>query len=333
MSKAIDINSRPFNASWIYPRPVEENKVFKVLVIGAHPDDADLLTGGLAIKLRARGHKVKYVAATNGDAGHFRDRDIDLAARRLKEARASADQLGVEYDTLNIPDGHVWVNEEQLRKVVRCIREYAPDLIITHRPIDYHKDHRYVGQLVMDASYMLIVPHFMDEFRTPYTSQMPVIAYAFDHFGNPDFRPTVIVDVTDVYDKKAFAISQHTSQLMEWLPYTQGILDQIPEEYDYNKRKEIVETLVNYTFSEINSRYRKVIKAGYPERKVRQAEAFEICEYGKQPSLKELKELFPDAIYPSKKELDELTDTGALKAELKELKQQVKDLQKKLEGK
>src|SRR4030042_1026408 len=100
MSKTFDLNSRPFNASWVYPRPVEESKVFKVLVIGAHPDDSDLLTGGLAIKLRARGHKVKYVAVTNGDAGHFKDRDIVLAARRLKEAKASADLLGVEYDTL-----------------------------------------------------------------------------------------------------------------------------------------------------------------------------------------------------------------------------------------
>ncbi len=333
MSKTFDLNSRPFNASWVYPRPVEESKVFKVLVIGAHPDDADLLTGGLAIKLRARGHKVRYVAVTNGDAGHCRDGHIELAARRLKEARASADQLGVEYDTLNVPDGHVWVNEEQLRKVIRCIREYAPDLIITHRPIDYHRDHRYVGQLVMDASYMLIVPHFYEEYRTPYTSQMPVIAYAFDHFGNPDFRPSVIVDITDVYERKSLAISQHTSQLMEWLPYTQGILDQIPEEYDYNKRKEIVETLVNYQFSEVMSRYRKLLKAGYPDRKVKQAEAYEICEYGKQASTKELKELFPDAIYPSKKELDELTDVGTLKTEVKELKQQVKELQKKLEGK
>ncbi|MEX2683470.1 MAG: PIG-L deacetylase family protein [Candidatus Sigynarchaeota archaeon] len=333
MSKTLDINARPFNASWIYPRPVEENKVFKVLVIGAHPDDADLLTGGLAIKLRQRGHKCKYVAVTNGDKGHFKEGEIELAARRLKEAKASADQLGVEYETLNVPDDGVWVNEDQLRKVMRCIREYGPDLIITHRPIDYHKDHRYVGQLVMDASYLLIVPHAFPELRTPYTSQMPVIAYAFDHFSNPDFRPSVILDVTDVYEKKALAISQHTSQLMEWLPYTQGILDQIPEEYDYNKRREIVETLVNYAFSDVITRYRKLIKAGYPDRKVKQAEAFEICEYGKQPSLKELKELFPDAIYPSKKDLDELTDVGTLRAEVKELKQQIKDLQKKLEGK
>ncbi len=333
MSKTFDLNSRPFNASWVYPRPVEETKVFKVLVIGAHPDDSDLLTGGLAIKLRNRGHKVKYVAVTNGDAGHFKDRDIVLAARRLQEANSSADQLGVEYDTLNVPDGHVWVNEEQLRKVTQCIREYAPDLIITHRPIDYHRDHRYVGQLVMDISYMLLVPHWYGEFRTPYFGQMPVIAYAFDHFSNPDFRPSVILDVTDVYEKKALAISQHVSQLLEWLPFSQGMLEMVPEEYDYNKRREIVETLVNYAFSDVMTRYRKLLKAGYPDRKVKQAEAFEICEYGKQPSLKELKELFPDAIYPSKRELDELTDVGSLKTEVKELKQQVKELQKKLEGK
>jgi hypothetical protein len=148
-----------------------------------------------------------------------------------------------------------------------------------------------------------------------------------------DFSPSVLLDVTDVYEKKVFAISQHTSQLLEWLPYTQNMLEVVPEEYDYNKRKEIVETLINYQFAEVMSRFRKLLKAGYPDRKVKQAEAFQICEYGKQPSTKELKELFPDAIYPSKRELEELTDAGALKAEVKELKQQVKELQKKLEEK
>ncbi|MHA1792864.1 MAG: PIG-L deacetylase family protein [Promethearchaeota archaeon] len=324
---------RPFNASWIYPRPEEESIIYKVLIIGAHPDDADLLTGGLALKLRARGHKVKYVAATNGDMGHFKERDILLAARRFHEAKASAEQLGVEYDTLNIEDGDVWVNRENLRKFVRCIREYAPDLIITHRPQDYHKDHRYTGQLVMDASYMLLVPHFMDEFRTPYIDKMPVIAYAFDHFEDPLFRPDVLLDITDVYEKKALAISQHVSQLMEWLPYTQGVLDQIPEEYDYKQRREVVETLVNYHFSEVISRYRKLLKKGYPDRKVRQAEAYEICEYGQQPSVKLLKELFPGAIFPSKRELEELTEIGKLRKELKELKKKIKDLESKLKGK
>jgi len=302
-------------------------------VIGAHPDDADLITGGLAIKHASRGNKVKYVSVTNGDMGHFKDRDIILAARRYYEAKASAEKLGVEYDTLNIGDGDVWVNRENLRKVMRCIREFAPDLIITHRPNDYHKDHRYVGQLVMDASYMLIVPHYMDEFRTPYVDEMPVICYGYDHFENPVFRPDVLLDITDVYERKALAISQHVSQLMEWLPYTQGVLDQIPEEYDYKQRREIVETLVNYHFSTLISRFRKLLKKGYPDRKVKQAEAYEICPYGKEPSIKLLKELFPGAIFPSKRELDEVTEIGKLKAEIKSLKKEIKEVKKKLEGK
>ncbi|MBD3185668.1 PIG-L family deacetylase [Candidatus Bathyarchaeota archaeon] len=329
----LDIESRPFNAAWIYPRPEFESNIYKVLVIGAHPDDADLLTGGLALKLRARGHKVKYIAVTNGDMGHFKQRDIVLAARRLEEGKASAEKLGVDYDTLNIGDGDVWVNREQLRKVIRCIREYAPDLIVTHRPQDYHKDHRYTGQLVKDASYLLLVPHYMDEYRTPFIDQMPVICYAFDHFENPLFRPDVLLDITDVYEQKALAISQHVSQLMEWLPYTQGILDQIPEEYDYKQRREIVETLVNYHFSEVISRFRKLLKAGYPDRKVRQAEAFQICEYGKQPSLKEMKELFPGAIFPSSKELEATTELGKLKEKIKKFKKKITKLEEKLEGK
>ena len=156
---------------------------------------------------------------------------------------------------------------------MRFIREYGPDLIITHRPNDYHRDHRYTGQLVMDCSYMLIVPLAFPEFHTPYR-KMPVIAYAYNDFDNPPFTPSVILDITDVYERKASAVSQHESQLLEWLPYTYEMENILPEEYDYKKRREIVETLIQYQFSSAMQKYRKLVKAGYSDRKVSQIEAF-----------------------------------------------------------
>jgi hypothetical protein len=224
----------------------------------------------------------------------------------------------------------VWINEECFRKVVRCIREYAPDLIITHRPNDYHRDHRYVGQLVMDASYMLLVPLAFPEYPTPYR-KMPVIAYAYDNFENPLFKPSVILDITDVYEKKALGCMQHTSQLLEWLPYSMEMDNVVPEDYDFNKRRELVETLIQFSFSSAMSDFRKLIKAGYPDRKVRQVEAFEICPYGRQPSLKELKELFPDGIYPSKANLEEVTsDIPELKKQIADLKKELKEIKAKV---
>lgn len=328
--KTFDLDMKPLGCEWIYPRREKEHKVFKVLLICAHPDDADLLGGGLAMRLRARGHKIKFVSATNGNKGHYKEEPINLAKRRFEEGKKAAEHVGADYECLNINDGEVWVNEENYRKVMRCIREYAPDLIITHRPNDYHRDHRYVGQLVMDASYMLIVPLAFPEYRTSYRD-MPVIAYSYDDFDNPPITPSVILDITDVYERKALGCMQHESQLLEWLPYTYKMENTLPEDYDFNKRREIVETLIQYLFSSAMSRYRKLVKEGYKDRKVRQIEVFEICPYGKQPNMKELKELFPDGIYPSKADLERVTsEIPELKDQIKELKKEIKELKAQL---
>ncbi|MCF2139875.1 MAG: PIG-L family deacetylase [Candidatus Lokiarchaeota archaeon] len=296
----------PLNCSWIYPRDEKQKKILKVLVICAHPDDADLLTGGLTLKLTSRGHKVKYVSLTNGNLGHYEKDQIDLAEIRQKEAQASAKILGAEYTSLNIDDGHVYVNREQTEKVVRVIREFDPDLVITHRPYDYHRDHRYTGQLVMDASYMLIVPHYCSATPISKTRKMPVICYAYDDFQKPyPFIPNIMLDITEEYSQKSAALINHESQMMDWLPWTLNFEEQIPEDYDIQNRLEILEMLIISVFSRIITDYRKLWKKAFPGKRIKKAEAFELCEYGRQPSVQELKELFPGAYIPSKKELEE----------------------------
>ncbi len=296
----------PLNCSWIYPREGKTKTIFKVMVICAHPDDADLLTGGLAYKLTSRGHKVKYVSVTNGNLGHYEKDQIELAAIRQQEASASATILGAEYVSLNIDDGHVYVDREQTEKVVKVIREFDPDLVITHRPCDYHRDHRYTSQLVMDASYMLIVPHYCAGTPISKTRKMPVICYAYDDFQKPNpFTPNVMLDITDEYERKGAALINHESQMMDWLPWTMSIENQIPEDYDIQNRLEVLEMLIISVFSRIITDYRKLWKKGFPGKRIKKAEAFELCEYGRQPSAQELKELFPGAYVPSKKMLKE----------------------------
>jgi N-acetylglucosamine malate deacetylase 1 len=315
----------PLGCSWIYPRDKKVKKILKVMVICAHPDDADLLTGGLTLKLTARGHKVKYVSISNGNLGHYSMDPIDLAGIRSKEALASAKALGAEYESLNINDGHIYVNREQTEKVVTVIREYDPDLIITHRPCDYHRDHRYTGQLVMDASYMLIVPHYCPSSPVPESRKMPIICYSYDHFESPyPFRPDVLLDITDVYETKAHALINHESQMMDWLPWTMNQEDRIPPDYDINMRFEILEMMIIAVFSRIITDYRKLWKKGY-EKKVTKAEAFEICEYGTQPNKELLNQLFPGCYLPTKKELfgienkDLLSKISKLEAKIKKL--------------
>jgi LmbE family N-acetylglucosaminyl deacetylase len=297
----------PLGCSWVYPRESRAKRIYKVLVIAAHPDDPVLLTGGLTYNLTQRGHKVKWISVTNGNMGHQTMGPIELAALELKEARAAAKSLGAEYDTLNVSDGWVWVNRENTEKMVRAIRSYDPDLVITHRPYDYHRDHRYTSQLVMDASYMLIVPHYCPEVAISPSRKHPIICYSYDHFEKPLlFEANVLLDITDVYNKKAEAIALHKSQLFEWIPWTVSMEDTIPEDYDERTRMELVEMLIIWHYSGLISNYRKLWKKGYPDTKVLKGEAFELCEYGKAASKEDLKNIFPGAYVPTKRELREV---------------------------
>ncbi|MBD3354168.1 MAG: PIG-L family deacetylase [Candidatus Lokiarchaeota archaeon] len=321
----------PLGCSWIYPRDEKKKKILKVMVVGAHPDDPDLLTGGLALKLTKRGHRVKYVSLTNGNMGHQTMGPIDLAARELKETQAAADALGAEYECLNINDGCVYVTHENLGKVIGVIRKYDPDLVITHRLNDYHRDHRYTSQLVMDASYMLIVPHYFPEYPIPESRKMPVFMYSYDSFEKPyPFVPNVLVDITDVYKEKAAALINHESQMMEWLPWTMNQEDLVPPDYDINMRYQILELLLEHVFSGIMSNYRKLWKKGF-KKKPRHGEAFEICEYGEQPSRAQLKEFFPDCYIPRSKELEKYQYAEIYK-KMKKMEKRIKKLEDKMKG-
>ncbi len=313
MDYKYDPEDWPLGCSWVYPREQRVSKRLKVMVIAAHPDDADLLTGGLTLKLTKRGHKVKYLAITNGNLGHYKINPIELAEIRRKEAERSAAILGAEYESLNIDDGYVFPNREQTEKLVRAIRQFDPDMIITHRPVDYHRDHRYTGQLVMDASYMLIVPHYCPETPISKRREMPVICYAYDHFEEPRIlKPNVMLDIEEEYDTKAEACIQHESQMMDWLPWTLKQEDMIPPDYDKENQLQIFEMMLMSVFSGVIRDYKKKKKKGFPDKKVRKAEIFEICPYGRQPTAKELKELFPGAYVPSNRDLKEFFE-GKLK--------------------
>lgn len=319
----------PLGCSWVYPRGEKVKKVLKVMVICAHPDDPDLLAGGLALKLTQRGHKVKFVSVTNGNMGHQTLGPIELAAVELEEATKAAQALGAEYECLNVNDGHVYVNRETLGKVISVIRRYDPDLVITHRLNDYHRDHRYTSQLVLDASYMLIVPHYYPDTPIPESRKMPVFMYAYDKFQKPyPFIPHVLLDIGDVYEQKAAALINHESQMMEWLPWTMNQEDLVPPDYDTKMRYEVLEMVIISVFARIISDYRPLWKKGYDHR-VSKGEAFEICEYGTQPNKEQLKEFFPGCYIPSARELEELEHAQIYK-KLGRLERKLKKLEAKL---
>ena len=191
----------------------------RVIAFGAHPDDCDIRAAGTAAKFAALGHHVKFVSVTNGEAGHQFRQPAELAALRRTETEAVAKLMGIEYEVLNNRDGRLLPTVEARFEMIGLIRRYRPDLILTHRPNDYHPDHRATSTLVCDAAYMVIVPHIVPEVSALRVN--PVIAYLSDHFQRPAaFAPTIVIDVEPVLEQIIDQMVCHRSQFFEWLPWT-----------------------------------------------------------------------------------------------------------------
>jgi LmbE family N-acetylglucosaminyl deacetylase len=265
----------------------------RLLIIGAHPDDADYHAGGTAALYRAAGHVVKMVSLTNGDAGHQTLRGSELARRRQAEAAAAAAVIGATYDVLDHHDAELLPSLANRHEVIRLIRSFRPDLVLTHRPNDYHPDHRYTSQLVQDAAYLLTVPAVAPD--TPHLPRDPVIAYLPDDFQKPyPFRPTVIVDVGGVLDTIVAMLHCHASQFYEWLPYNSGQLDQVPAA-DSERRRWLAERLRARLRAQADRHRALILRTYGPERgaRVDHVEAFEPCEYGAPLDETAQRRLFP----------------------------------------
>ncbi len=263
----------------------------RVIAFGAHPDDCDLGAAGTAAKFAALGHAVKFVAVTSGDAGHQTQGGGALAQRRRAEAMESARRLGITYEVLDNHDGELLPTLAVREQVIRRIRQWNADVVIAPRPNDYHPDHRYTGVLVQDAAYMVVVPNVASD--TPPLRKNPVFVYFQDNFQRPNpFRPDIAIDIDDVAAKKLNALDAHVSQFYEWLPWVDGRLDEVPK--DPAARKEWLGA--QRQRRGITPAIRAALAKWYgPDRaaKIVSAEAFEICEYGRQPDDAELRRLFP----------------------------------------
>jgi LmbE family N-acetylglucosaminyl deacetylase len=132
----------------------ESAQKLRIIVFGAHPDDCELKVGGMAAIWASQGHHVKFVSATNGDIGHAKMAGGPLAKRRSQEVKNAAKILGTTSEVLDIHDGELMPTLENRKTFVRLIREWKADVVIGHRPNDYHPDHRYTGILMQDAAFI-----------------------------------------------------------------------------------------------------------------------------------------------------------------------------------
>lgn len=267
----------------------------KLMVIGAHPDDADYKAGGLAALYRQLGHSVRFVSVTDGSAGHHQICGAPLAERRRAEAMAAGATLGIEYDVWDYSDGRSESTLDARERVIRAIRSYRPDLVLTHRPNDYHPDHRVTSQLVQDAAYLLTVPPICPD--APHLRRDPVIAYLSDEFAHPyPFEPDVVVDIDEVWDAKIGMLHQHSSQFYEWLPYNQQQEHLVPDS-EQARWAWLSEAMASQS-SRLADRHRITIRSMYgPQRgtELRRIEAFAGCEYGAPLDEESKRRLFPMA--------------------------------------
>jgi N-acetylglucosamine malate deacetylase 1 len=253
----------------------------RLLILGAHPDDAEYHAGGLANIYRQAGHVVKMVSVTNGESGHYAMSGAKFAAIRKEEARRSGELIGATYEVWDHPDGRLQATLDMREKIIREIRSFQPDLVLTHRPNDYHPDHRAVGQLVQDASYLVTVPPICPD--VPILRRDPVVAYLPDLFTKPaPLQPDVVIDITGQLDRIVQMMACHASQFFDWLPYNERRLEEVPR--DEPARLAWLRGWYEEKIRPRAERFRIPLIETYgpdPGRDIQFCEAFEISEYAR----------------------------------------------------
>lgn len=270
------------------------NDPLRVIAIFAHPDDADFRMGGTAALMAEAGHQVKFISITNGNAGHHEKGGGVLAKIRRAEAEEAARRYGIEeYQVWDYDDAKLLPELHIRMEVIRAIREWNADVVIGLRPNDYHPDHRNAGKLVIDASYMVIVPNVVSD--TEPLLNNPVFFYMQDNFSKPNpFSHDIAISIDETIDTKVDGLDAHESQVYEWMPWTMGILGDVPEMENVEERKNWLQN--TYLNREITEEQRNALAKYYGESRaasVSHAESFEIAEYGTYPTDDQLRIIFP----------------------------------------
>jgi len=194
----------------------------------AHPDDAEILVGGTLLLLRAAGCPVGIITMTAGNCGSATLSEQEIKEIRLREARAAAEFLGASYRCAGFSDVEVFCDAESVRTVVELMREFDPDIVLTHSPVDYMVDHEETSRLARSAAFSIAIPLYSTRRPSPAppARSTPALYYADPVEGTDAagrrVAPQFYVDITSQMEDKKELLARHASQ-REWLRSHHGI--------------------------------------------------------------------------------------------------------------
>jgi len=209
-----------------------------ILVVLAHPDDPEFFLGASIARWIKAGHRVRYVLLTKGDKG-AKDESLtgeDVAQIRLQEQTDAAQSLGVlSVDYLDYEDGYLIPDLEMRRKVVRAIRKYQPQILVTCDPGNLfpsqqyinHPDHRYAGQVVIDAVFPASGNHFFFQELLEEGLEPHEVEEVWMSLTN---EPDVTLDVTEHWVDKINALKKHASQIGDPDAFEKHMLDRLQQD-------------------------------------------------------------------------------------------------------
>jgi len=195
--------------------PISEEKKMKIVVVGAHPDDPESACGGLMALYASAGHEVVSVYLTRGEAGIEGKSHEESAQIRTAEALKACAILKVRPEFIGQIDGNCEITREKYAAIFNLIKKEEPDIILTHWPIDTHRDHRICSILVYDAWINLGRKSALYYFEVMSGHQ------------SQNFAPTEYIDITSVIKQKHQACFEHASQKPEeWYKESHGRMEE-----------------------------------------------------------------------------------------------------------
>lgn len=265
-------------------------KHLKILVVVAHPDEAEEYVSGTLALLADRGHHVKVLSTTNGDAGHMQLGPEELVRRRLAEAHRAAEILGLaDYEVWDEHDGDMVDTQALRQRMLRVIRQWRTDLIITFTDEGPgHNDNRLAARLVRSVIGLSTLPNPCRD-MTP-LDRVPAVLRMIDYGSIDRHRPDIAVDITASLDRKLRACAAHATQFLEFAPAQRELT--APDAAD----ERAVDAFIRAHWSEYietAENARPALRRAYGDGAdgIVYAESFELAPYGRSITIAEAEAL------------------------------------------